>query len=123
MGPAYYTKLIFFLMPRTGGCNPGYIMDQWVGCSINLLASSRVVLMDYSLMWKRFKGGVRQEASFVVSDLNDEKHYEAYCCHIEEVAKRIGRKPDDTELLLMSEGGRIKQQWREYVIQNRQVPS
>ena len=40
MGPAYYTKLIFFARPRADNdsCGTvGYIMDQWTSLSINLL--------------------------------------------------------------------------------------
>ena len=36
MGPAYFTKLIFFLEQR----HNGYIMDQWTARSMNLLRSS-----------------------------------------------------------------------------------
>lgn len=42
VGPAYFTKLLYFLAPRTNGARPiGYIMDQWLGCSVNLLTGCR----------------------------------------------------------------------------------
>jgi len=41
-GPAYYTKLIFFLTTHLD--RRGFIMDQWLGRSINLLADREVVL-------------------------------------------------------------------------------
>ena len=36
MGPAYFTKLIYFLEPK----HNGYIMDQWTARSMNLLRKS-----------------------------------------------------------------------------------
>lgn len=121
MGPAYFTKLLFFLMPRQGGSRPGYIMDQWVGCSINLLVDRQVVLMDYIQSWKRSKQALVFNSTYVVSDANDADNYEDYCCQIEAVASEIGRDPADTELLLMSEGGHSKHPWRNYVIDNRRI--
>ena len=46
IGPAYFTKLIYFLMPETPDMPRGYIMDQWVGCAINILTQKDIVLMD-----------------------------------------------------------------------------
>ena len=40
MGPAYFTKLIFFLLPG----NPrGYIMDQWTASSVNLVFDKKII--------------------------------------------------------------------------------
>ena len=41
MGPAYYTKLIYFLGDQTG-----LILDQWTGCSINKLCINPVIILD-----------------------------------------------------------------------------
>jgi len=41
LGPAYYTKLIFFFGDQTG-----LIMDQWTARSINLLSNKKIVLLS-----------------------------------------------------------------------------
>ena len=42
IGPAYYTKLIFFL-----GDQKGLIMDQWTARSINLLFKNKTIILNY----------------------------------------------------------------------------
>lgn len=121
MGPAYYTKLIFFLMPRNGHERVGYIMDQWLGCSINLLVGDEVVLMDCTHSWKRVKGVLELSSDFTVSKFNDGARYEQFCSCVEEVAAEIGKEPEMVELLLMSGGGKTKQAWRKHVIKHRRL--
>lgn len=41
LGPAFFTKLIFFMLPAGNG----YVMDQWLAKSVNLLRGERVVQM------------------------------------------------------------------------------
>lgn len=91
VGPAYFTKLIFFLRPDLNA----YIMDQWTAKSINLLTNSHLV---------RLLGSQ-------VSDANSEDDYELFCNCIECLAEMIGRKPDCTEERLFG----YKSIWREYV--------
>jgi hypothetical protein len=79
--------------------------------------------MDYSWTWQHLKGNIVSSKSFTVSAMNTSGRYEEYCRYIEETARQIGRPPDETELLLMSVGGRSKQSWREYVIENRSPPT
>lgn len=56
LGPAYFTKLIYFLTPRqAANRHYAYIMDQWAACSINLLIGRNVVLMDVVSIWRRMK--------------------------------------------------------------------
>ena len=118
MGPAYFTKLIFFLRGRDVA-DPGYIMDQWTGCSINLLTGNpSLVLMEATYRWA---GPTQLRSDFRVSDQNCPTHYERFCKALDEVAIRVALDPIDAELLLMSEG-RGRGSWRNYVIQNRQVP-
>jgi hypothetical protein len=105
MGAAYYTKLIYFLMPRSNTALPiGYIMDQWVGCSINLLVQSPFI---------------RIGSNFVVSDGNDGSIYERYCRTVEQVAQECALTPEELEMQLMSKGGKRKASWRAFVIENR----
>ena len=99
-------------------------MDQWVGCAINLLSDRQIVLMNYSWVWGRSKRNVVvPSVSFVVSDVNTSDRYEEYCRYIEKTALEIERPPHETELLLMSDGGRNKQPWRQYIIRSRLPPS
>ena len=123
MGPAYFTKLIYFLMPRGPACQaPGYIMDQWAGCSVNLLFESQIVLMNCVQTWAAGDGGPSLSAAYIVSNLNNGRNFEVYCKRIEEIAVKIDERPDNVELLLMSKGGKKKADWRKYVIQHRMTP-
>lgn len=118
MGPAYFTKLIFFLRgARKEGT--GYIMDQWTGCSINLLAAgSPPVLMNAAYTWASPR---RFSADFRVSELNDEIRYERFCSGLDKIAEELSMSQIDAELLLMS-AGRGKGAWRSYVKKHRCVP-
>ncbi len=125
MGPAYYTKLIYFLMPRDGAKPIGYIMDQWLGCSVNLICAEEVVRMENSVTWTyagrgKSKQAVRK-ASSRVSPLNTGEQYERFCRTVELVAERMGRdwSPDAAELALMSRGGSHPAPWRKYVVEHR----
>ena len=62
VGPAFFTKLIHFLMPANGQFRPGWIMDQWAGCSINLLLGDELVVMDLARTWT-FPNGSTQPIS------------------------------------------------------------
>lgn len=115
MGPAYFTKLIFFLMPRTKPV--GYIMDQWTACSINILLDDPTAIRtDASYSWT---GASKLSSQYVVSDHNSSGHYERFCRTVEALARKLKLAPDATELLLLSEGGRKPLPWREYVKQHR----
>lgn len=119
MGPAYFTKLIFFLMPRTEGApTPGYIMDQWTACSINLLlGSDRAILTDAQFAWDK---GHQVRSGFYVSDYNTAHNYALFCEAVEALGDELALPPADVELLLLSEGGRQPLRWREYVKKHRQ---
>jgi len=120
LGPAYFTKLIYFLMPKKPEVPRGYIMDQWVGCAINILTQKDIVLMDsdYSNSWSKTRK-LKQTDSYRVCDANTAEDYDRFCCLIEEIAAEISKLPDTTELLLMSRGGRKPLEWRAYVKDNR----
>lgn len=124
IGPAYYTKLIYFLMPENKKPR-GYIMDQWVACSVNLLAGRNIVLMDANYKWSRSKANELffEASEFTVSDINTSQNYEEFCQFIEALGKKIDRTPDETEFCLMAGGKNTRDitPWREYVIKNRQV--
>ena len=119
MGPAYFTKLIFFLMPRPGTASRpvGYIMDQWTACSINILLDDPTAIRtDAMYSWA---GPEKLGSQYVVSDHNSSDQYERFCRAVEALAMQLELPSDAMELLLLSEGGRNPLPWREYVKQQR----
>ncbi len=122
MRPAYFTKLIYFLMPR-GGTPIGYIMDQWLGCSVNLLCGQEIVKMDHKLDWGQKRGSDKPERSLTshVSAWNTGRDYQHFCNAIEALALIMGPNwtPETTELTLMSHGGHQPGAWRAHVKNER----
>lgn len=103
MGPAFFTKLIYFLGERSE--SRGYIMDQWTALSANLLTGQNFIDLQ------KLKSAVR------VSDRNTPEVYDAFCTFIESLAKSLGESPDDAEMRIFSVGGRGEKQgaWRAYL--------
>lgn len=95
----YFTKLMFFLRPK----QDGYIMDQWVAKSVNLLFERTIVSLP--------KSGL-------VKDNVDVIQYESFCYCIEEIAGIIERTPQETEAILFCKGGKKPGIWRQYVKKN-----
>jgi hypothetical protein len=98
LGPAYFTKLIFFSCPH----HSGYIMDQWTGKSINLLfgdGKSHPIL--FSGHW--------------VSRSNSPETYEEFCVLVEHLAKKLEVGPPKAEEMIFSSGGKNPGRWRQYV--------
>ena len=120
MGPAYFTKLIYFLMPR-GKSNypPGFIMDQWAGCSINVLTGKPTVLMDSVGHWTGEGDTLRKAFTFIVSDCNTGDHYETFCASIDALAEHYEQSGDQIDRALLSKGGRHPAKWRQYIKDNR----
>jgi len=98
LGIGYFTKLICFLSPKLNG----YIMDQWVGKSINLLTRQNVVNLSNN-SW--------------VNDTNSSTSYESFCNHVDQLAVRLGCTGYDAEERIFSVG-RGKGVWRNYLIKN-----
>lgn len=73
MGPAYYTKLIYFLGDQTG-----LILDQWTGCSIKKLCKEEVINL------KRNNDG-----KMTVCESNGPKHYARYLEIVEELRAEL----------------------------------
>ena len=117
MGPAYFTKLIFFLMPES--TMRGYIMDQWTARSVNLLSGKNLVRT------KRYEVQVngRLRTFETVSDQNTSRDYENFCVYLEELSQHsaINVPPEDLEQCLFS-NGRGKGRWRTYVKLTGSVP-
>lgn len=108
MGPAYFTKLIFFADPR----HDGYIMDQWTSLGINLLSAvGPLVHMTTSVY--------RGRRTDTVSDRNDGNTYERFCSAIEEIGSHLGCTAEVAEQYLFSQGGREPAPWRRFVQHHR----
>lgn len=100
MGPAYYTKLIFFLMPRSP---KGYIMDQWTSRSINLLFDPKIVEVS-----------INKQNQHTVKDTNTSEIYEAFCTCIEKIAAKMNLDFETVEMMMFSTGSN-KGKWRNYL--------
>ena len=113
MGPAYFTKLIYFLEPK----HNGYIMDQWTARSMNLLRKSNDCEIQLIPTTKRKSDGFR---NFRVNPTkNDVSIYRAFCEDLERLAEYLGKNPEKTEKLIFSKGGRVKKIgcWRRFVLE------
>lgn len=105
-GPAYYTKLLFFLPPE--GARRGVIMDQWTSRSINVLTQRPVVKL------------LPTDVGYRVAPTNSEKVYAEFCGLVEDLSQEIckDRSPDkveEIEMQLFSKGGARKDPWRKLV--------
>lgn len=101
LGIGYYTKLICFLSPQLNG----YIMDQWVSKSINLLTGEKIVSLS------NYKG------RGWVNDNNNYETYETLCSKIDQLATILGCSGFEAEKRLFSIG-KGQGAWRNYLIQN-----
>jgi hypothetical protein len=121
MGPAYFTKLLYFLPSGASATPKGYIMDQWLGCSVNLLTGRQVVKLDHYVLWNEYRGLASQAVNSVVSNSNSGQDYEEFCLTVEALSAKMGHPwtPERTERALMSSGGREKHAWRNYVREKR----
>ena len=98
LGIGYFTKLICFLSPNLNG----YIMDQWVGKSINLLTGENIVNITGNT-W--------------VNDNNNSGTYEIFCTHVDNLAQLLNCSGFEAEKRIFSVG-RGNGAWRNYLIQN-----
>ncbi len=117
-GPAYFTKLIYFLMPcDSPGSRHGYIMDQCSVCSINLLLGRELVRMDISGTWNWSvrENGHGPSFSFRVTDGNTPDIYEQFCCAVDRLADQFSLNAKQVDRALVSAGGPNPEPWRRYV--------
>ncbi|WP_145928915.1 hypothetical protein OH491_11145 [Termitidicoccus mucosus] len=100
LGPAYFTKLLYFFSPTPDF----YIMDQWTAKSVDLLTGNWVVRM----------------AGNAVANYNKCGNYKAYCEEIDHIAGQLGGgiTGEQVEEMLMSKGGYNPWQWRSHVRNN-----
>jgi len=113
MGPAYFTKLIFFLAPPNN--KAGYIMDQWTATSANLLFKEKIVFTQLQKLPNK-KGNTKLIE--VVTDKNTKHNYEKFCKCIETIAADLSLPASYVEEMMFSEG-RKKGEWRNYLVEQR----
>lgn len=109
IGPAYFTKLIFFIDPK----HDGYIMDQWTSLSVNLLfnrSGGPIVDLTTAHVPRR---------TDTVSDRNTSDNYEAFCLCVEYLAYKLEIAPATAEEWIFSQGGRSPGEWRAHVLDDR----
>ena len=116
MGPAFFTKLIYFLTGCEGAvCKPAYIMDRWAASSVNLLTGSNRVLLNASKTWERSNGKLDVSYRFTVSDANTRDRYEAFCTAVDRLAVHFCLRVDQVDCALFSIVNRRPGTWRRYV--------
>lgn len=98
LGIGYFTKLICFLSPQLNG----YILDQWLGKSINLLTGENIIAFTG-------KGWV--------NDNNNADIYETFCTYVDNLGQVFGCTGFEAEKRLFSVG-RGAGAWRNYLIQH-----
>lgn len=118
MGPAYFTKVLFFARP----IQDAYILDQWTARSIHILTQNRLwpsVQIDATSL-KRVKDrtGSAKEIRVSVTDRVTSADYGHYCQLVEEVGQVLGKTPCYIEEVMFGQGGRTPTVWRSFVKQN-----
>jgi hypothetical protein len=105
MGPAYFTKILFFALPKENA----YILDQWTARSTHILTNQRI--------WPSVSKPTKNRV--YVTDHVTENEYEDYCLIVEKLAK-IMRSNDNSKIeeRMFGVGGRNPSQWRKYVMKN-----
>jgi len=118
MGPAYFTKLLFFGRP----VQDAYILDQWTARSIHLLTQSRawpdVQIDAYSLKRMTGRNGSTKTIRATVTDRVTSTDYEHFCKLIEELGLTADVNPCEIEEIMFGQGGRNPTAWRSYVMEN-----
>ncbi|MBB2835851.1 UNVERIFIED_ORG: hypothetical protein GGD51_006037 [Rhizobium esperanzae] len=119
MGPAFFTKLIYFFgrCAAKPGSSFGYIMDQWSARSVNLLAGERVIALSAGMPWHKAQRDGARLGKAVTAENGPDK-YEAFCQFIDCLASKFECAPDFVEEVMFSHGGNSKGRWRLYVLEN-----
>ncbi len=123
MGPAYFTKLIFFATgAHAKATGNAFILDQWTARSVHCLTNQfdwPRVSLDYATK-KRFARTLDPRSVRVtVSDRVSASDYQNYCGFVERLAKRLGIDPPHfLEEKMFGIGGRSPSVWRRFLMQS-----
>lgn len=105
LGIGYYTKLICFLAPKLNG----YIMDQWVSKSINLLEGEE---NENIVHLTNYRG-----SGWVNDNNNNAETYEKFCSRIDDLSSILGCTGIEAERRLFSVG-HGQGVWRKYLVEH-----
>lgn len=115
MGPAYFTKLLFFSRPAADA----YILDQWTVRSMHMLTNNSSwlkVQLDHSSAKRALD---KPDAlRMTVTDGVTANEYEQYCSNVEQLAEVLTLHPHSLEEHLFGSEGRSPSLWREYLMKN-----
>ena len=111
VGPAFYTKLIYFL-----GDHEGLIMDQWTAKSVNMLCNDKIVKLDSSgYVSKRNKETTYIKFIEILKKLQIELAMDSLS-EIEALIFSTSRKVNRTGLSL--DQNLVASEWRHFLIEN-----
>jgi len=111
LGPAFYTKLLYFFGQQYNW--NAFIMDQWTSLSINFLFDQNIVKMNSS---KKKVG-----KSFSVAKENDYMVYKNFNECIKNLADLLSQRfgmlvtPETAEIMIFSEGRGLGE-WRNFLV-------
>lgn len=115
MGPAYFTKILFFASPA----QDAYILDQWTARSMHLLSGQGrypAVRKDYTSAAKALRLNAPQELRVIVDDNVTSADYVDYCNQVNGLAGHLGWHAHQVEEHLFSSGGKMPHPWRAQVM-------
>ncbi|MCF1369271.1 hypothetical protein LH704_21075 [Burkholderia cenocepacia] len=112
LGPAYFTKLIFFF-----GCGTGYILDKWLAASVQVLNAAHWTFEPDGLpvfTWRSSNFPKLNHQRTMVVDQVTAEEYERFCEILEDLAPLLRLADGDAvEQLLFSSST-----WRAFVRQH-----
>lgn len=115
MGPAYFTKILFFAAPSQNA----YILDQWTARSMHLLSGQGAypaVRKDYTSAAKAQRLKAPEVLRVIVDDKVTSADYVDYCNQVNGLAASLGWPAHQVEERLFSSGGKVPHPWRAEVM-------
>lgn len=115
MGPAYFTKILFFASPL----QDAYILDQWTARSMHILSGQGTypaVRKDYMSASKALRHNAPGMLRLIVDDKVSAADYVDYCNQVDSLSMSLGWQAHQTEERLFSSGGRVPHPWRNQVM-------
>lgn len=122
MGPAYFTKVLFFASPH----GDAYILDQWTARSMHLLSGQGrypSVRKDYTSASKAKRLSAPHMLRVIVDDRVTSADYVDYCIQVDSLAVTLGWTAHQVEERLFSNGGKSPHPWRAHVMSGWAGPS
>lgn len=125
MGPAYFTKILFFAQPVNPDArqndNSVFILDQWTARSAQVLTNQIAwprLNIDYTTKKKAVENDDPTHIRLHVSDDVSVDDYMHYCSLVRIIASVANRLPSHVEEAMFGMGGRNSSPWRIYLREN-----